>query len=113
VVDSLVSILTPILALTATVISIAVGYGTIKQRRDEPTLQKWADMEEWQAHVNEALASDNQRLKRFEKHATAGADFEKVMLKAVRAMLTPLSEGNHGAEMKAMSTRIDEYLIER
>jgi hypothetical protein len=108
-----VETVTPVLALVAVAVSIAVGYGTIKQRKDEPNARRWREFEEWRAHVDAALDNDNHKISNFERDKESTAEFERVMLQAVMAMLAHMSDGNHGEQMREVSRKIEDYLIRR
>jgi hypothetical protein len=111
--EGIVTAVTPVLALCATVISVVVGYGTIKQRKDAPNEKRWAGYEEWKAHVDECLNHDNRKIGHFEREFDKSDDFQRIMLRSIKGVLDHLASGNHGEDMKEIIKQIDTFLIDK
>jgi len=62
--------------------------------------------DEWKVHVDACLASDHKRLDSIE----AG---DKLMLRALMAILGHMEDGNHTGELGERRRDIERYLIER
>jgi hypothetical protein len=93
-------------------VSIALNISTLRQRANEPNEKRWKAFEDWKKEVDEKLARDYRSLNEFEIHVDDQKEFRKIMLQSVRGILRHLSSGNSTDEMKAISDRIDQYLID-
>lgn len=112
--------LAAILSLVATVTSITVALGTIKQRKNEPNEKRWTELTDWRLEVDEhflsvdkKLDSDNRRLKRMDDEHAQNRDFQRIMLKSMKGIIDASSTGNPNDAMRQISAEIDEFLIKR
>jgi hypothetical protein len=100
------------LGLAAVVVSIALNVSTLRRRASEPNEKRWRAFEEWKKEVDEKLARDYRSLNEFAIHVDDQKEFRRIMLMSIRGILRHLSTGNGADEMKAISDKIDQYLIE-
>ena len=108
------------LSLAATVISVLVGYGTLQQRKKEPGEKRWTEWGNWRKDVDERLLSvaakldnDNRRLKKMDEESTENREFQRLMLKSMKGIITASSSSPGNEEMRHISAEIDEFLIKR
>jgi hypothetical protein len=123
-----------LLGLAATAISLLVGWGTLKARRDEPSEKRWADLDkwrkdtdEWRRRIDSSFTEDNgerwdsyererektmHQIAQLERLLEQSADFQIVMLKSIKGMLSHMSTGNDVGLMKALDKEIDEFLLD-
>jgi hypothetical protein len=126
--------LSSILSLAAVAISVAIGFGTLRQRANEPNEKRWQEFYVWKAHIDENFTDDNEdrwkenqewkrniddrldrdfyRINEFEKQFKRHGDFEYIMLSSMKGILNHLSAGNHTQQMQEISRRIDDYLMD-
>jgi hypothetical protein len=90
-----------------------VGYGTIKARRDAPDKEWRDDLALWRARVDEKLDNDNHSIKRFDRQLETNEEFQRIVLRSLKDILSNLSSGNHAEEMRQTNNEIDKFLIER
>lgn len=62
--------------------------------------------DEWKAHVDACLSSDKKRLDNIETG-------DKLILRALMAVLGHMEDGNHTGELGERRRDIEQYLIER
>ena len=62
--------------------------------------------QEWRTHINRCLDNDNKRLNSIEA-------VDKLILRALMAVLGHMEDGNHTGELKDRRTDIEQFLIER
>ena len=110
-------ILAGIFGVIGTVTSIAVGYGTIQQRKKEPNEKRWDELRKWRLSIDEHLLavdskldSDNRRIKHSEEEAEENQKFQRIMLKSMRSILNASPSSD---EFKTISAEIDDFLIKR
>jgi DNA-binding ferritin-like protein len=87
-----------IIGLIGGVIGIVNGYALIKSRKFTP---------------DKILDEHNQRIKDTEKCIKSIVKGQKVMLKAVKAILKSTAEGNNTGNLKQMEQEVDNFLLNR
>jgi hypothetical protein len=101
-----------VLGIAAVIISILVGYGTLKARVKEPDEKRWEKLNIWKSLVDDKLSRDYVSLNRIDKIMVRRNRFEVVMLHGIKGILEHLAEGNHTERMRQLSNEIDKYLID-
>jgi hypothetical protein len=104
------SVVSSILSFIAVVISILIGYGTIRQRLKEPSERRWQDWEKWRSEIDDRLDRDYQFICLSKKRRDRENQFKYIMLSSMKSILMHLAIGNHNEEMSGFSRDIDEYL---
>ncbi|MDR3289531.1 MAG: hypothetical protein LBT22_08900 [Peptococcaceae bacterium] len=102
-----------ILSIISTLIVIAVGYGTLKQRRTEPQEKRWKELEAWRAATDAKLDHDNREIRTHNDKLTENTKFQQLILQSLKGIIDHLAQGNHGEDMTRISGEIDRFLIER
>jgi hypothetical protein len=103
--------LSSLLSFIALVVSISIGVSNLKQRVNEPNEKRWRAFGEWKKEVDEKLDRDYHSINTSKKQMYRRQDFEQIMLFCMKGILNHLASGNHTNEMKAISQKIDNYLI--
>jgi hypothetical protein len=103
--------LSSLFGFAAVVISVAVGFGTLRQRASEPNERKWRDFEKWKESVDEKLDRDYRSINRAGKEIDRHQEFERLMLRSMLGIIEHMAEGNHAEKLKDISKQINEYLI--
>jgi hypothetical protein len=83
-----------------------VGYGTIKTRRETP-------FKDWRKEVDGKLDNDHHQLRQHERELTTSAEFQRVILRALKGILLHEADGNSTDELRKISIEIDTFLINR
>lgn len=112
-------ILAGALSLLATAISMIVGYGTIKQRKEAPNEERWKEYDIWRRKVDERLLSvdekldnDNRKLKKVDIEQVQNQEFQRLVLKCMKGIIAA-SPSVTTDEMKRVSSDIDDFLLHR
>jgi hypothetical protein len=103
--------LSSLFGLVAVIISIAVGFGTLRRRADEPNEKKWRDFEQWKNEIDERLDRDYHAINRAGRSIGRHREFERIMLRSMVGVIDHLADGNHADKLQEISRQISEYLI--
>jgi hypothetical protein len=105
--------------LIAVIISIAVGFGTLRQRAGEPDMKRWKELADWRAGVDEQIYRIDKRISRDYKRLNDvdlamdnRIECENIILESLKAIIDHLSTGNSRDEMKKISQGIDDFMRE-
>jgi hypothetical protein len=102
------------LGMIATAISIIVGYGTIKQRRNEPHEIHLKELAAWQASVDAKLDNDKRALNKLQREMDEYSGFQQITLKSLKGVIGYLAIANPGDKhFTDIIAEIDEFLIKR
>jgi hypothetical protein len=105
-----ISTVSPVLSLASVIITLLVGYGTLKARRDAPDKAWRDDLAIWRIRVDEKLDNDNHKIKNFERLFEKNEDFQRITLRTLKGVLRPFSTEE---DKDKISKEIDDFLIER
>jgi hypothetical protein len=107
-----------LLSFMASVISVLIGIGTLRQRANEPNEKRWRELEgwrealeKWKDDVDEKLDRDYHSINRADKRLGRHQDFERIMLRSMLGVIEHLASGNHADKLKDVSRQINEYLL--
>jgi hypothetical protein len=125
--------LSSLFGFIAVVISVAVGFGTLRQRANEPNEKRWREFEEWKKHIDANFTVDNgdrweafgkwrndvddkldrdyHSINRAGKKLDRHQGFERIMLLSMLGIIEHLTTGNHTEKLNDISKQINEYLI--
>jgi hypothetical protein len=103
--------LNSLFGLIAVIISVAVGFGTLRRRANEPTEKRWEALETWKDGVDKKLDRDYRAINRADRRMGRHQDFESLMLRSMTGLIEHLASGNHANELKEISRQIKEYLL--
>lgn len=98
-----------LIGLLLTVLNIIDKMSTINQRAREPEREqneRLQKLEDEVKDIKDKLNNDNERLTKHEKS-------EKVMMQALKALLSHSIDGNNTEEMKDAAKELDSYLINK
>jgi hypothetical protein len=116
---SVLSELSSFFGFVAVIISVAVGFGTLRQRANEPNEKRWREFEDrwdafekWKDNVDDKLDRDYRSINRAGKKIDRHQDFERLMLRSMLGVIEHLATGNHTDKLKEISKQINEYLID-
>ena len=124
--DERIAWLIGLLGASSTIISIIIGYGTLKRRAVEPIENKWKEIDEWRdktdalfAQITRELEQDDYQIKKLEELAEGNLEFQRALLVSIDFILETLHRQNikdnqeENEELKVIRKSLKDLLLKR
>ena len=102
-----------VISLICGITTILSAYKAYKAQKNVPNEKRWEDFETWKKDVDRKLDHDNRKIQDFERTISTLDQFQRVLLKAIKGILTTQKTDEYADEIRQIGREIDIFLIEK